>query len=50
MQHTQLIQQLRTLRVPGMGEALEQQLSQPTTHDGFSFEDRLSLMIERETT
>jgi len=50
MQHSQLIQQLRTLRVPGMVEALEQQLSQPTTHDGLCFEERLSLMIERETT
>lgn len=50
MQHSQLIQQLRTLRVPGMVEALEQQLEQPGTHNGLSFEERLGLMIDRETT
>jgi len=50
MQHSQLIQQLRTLRVPGMVEALEQQLDQPGTHSDLSFEERLGLMIDRETT
>ena len=50
MQHSQLIQQLRTLRVPGMVEALEQQLEQPGTHSDLSFEERLGLMIDRETT
>ena len=50
MQHSQLIQQLRTLRVPGMVEALEQQLTQPGTHNDLSFEERLGLMIDRETT
>lgn len=50
MQYSQLIQQLRTLRVPGMVEALEQQLDQPTTHNDLSFEERLGLMIDRETT
>lgn len=50
MQHSQLIQQLRTLRVPGMVEALEQQLEQPATHNDLSFEERLGLMIDRETT
>ena len=50
MQHSQLIQQLRTLRVPGMVEALEQQLEQPSTHNDLSFEERLGLMIDRETT
>ena len=50
MQHSQLIQQLRTLRVPGMVEALEQQLEQPATHSDLSFEERLGLMIDRETT
>jgi DNA replication protein DnaC len=50
MQHTQLIQQLRTLRVPGMVEALEQQMAQPGTHAELSFEQRLGLMIDRETT
>jgi DNA replication protein DnaC len=50
MQYSQLIQQLRTLRVPGMVEALEQQLEQPATHSDLSFEERLGLMIDRETT
>ena len=50
MQHSQLIQQLRTLRVPGMVEALEQQLEQPATHNDLSFEERLGLMIDREIT
>ena len=50
MQHTQLIQQLRSLRVPGMVEALEQQFEQPGTHGDLSFEQRLSLMIDREMT
>ena len=50
MQHTQLIQQLRTLRVPGMVEALEQQLEQPATHSDLSFEERMTLLIDRETT
>lgn len=50
MQHAQLIQQLRSLRVPGMVEALEQQLEQPATHNDLSFEQRLNLMIDREVT
>jgi len=50
MQHSQLIQQLRTLRVPGMVEALEQQLEQPATHSDLTFEERLALLIDRETT
>jgi len=50
MQHSQLIEQLRTLRVPGMVEALVQQLEQPGTHSNLSFEQRLGLMIDRETT
>ena len=50
MQHTQLIQQLRLLRVPGMVEALEQQLEQPATHNDLTFEQRLNLMIDRELT
>lgn len=50
MQHSQLKQQLRTLRVPGMVEALEQQLDQAATHNDLSFEERLGLMIGRETT
>ena len=43
MQHAQLIQQLRTLRVPGMVEALEQQLEQPATHSDLCFDVRRQL-------
>ena len=50
MQHSQLIQELRTLRVPGMVEALAQQLEQPSTHNSLSFEERLGLMVDREAT
>jgi len=50
MQYVQLIQQLRSLRVPGMVEALEQQLEQPATHNDLSFEQRLNLLIDREVT
>lgn len=50
MQQAQLIQQLRSLRVPGMVEALEQQLEQPATHQDLSFEQRLNLLIDRELT
>lgn len=50
MSQTQLLEQLRSLRLPGMADALEQQLHQPATHDGLSFEDRMALMLERETT
>ena len=50
MQHAQLIQQLRLLRVPGMVEALEQQIEQPATHNDLTFEQRLDLMIDRELT
>ena len=50
MQHTQLIQQLRLLRVPGMVEALEQQFEQPATYNDLTFEQRLNLMIDRELT
>ena len=50
MQHTQLLQQPRTLRVPGMVEALEQQIDQPATHNDLTFEQRLNLKIDREVT
>jgi len=50
MQHTQLIEQLRDLRLSGMVGAFEQQIEQPATHDTLSFEERLSLLLNRETT
>lgn len=39
--------QLRTLRLTGMLDALEQQLTQPASHD-LAFEQRLALLVERE--
>ena len=50
MQHEPLIAQLRALKLTGMADALEQQLEQPATHDDLSFTERLSLMIDREST
>lgn len=50
MQYEPLITQLRTLKLTGMADALEQQLEQPTTHDDLHFTERLSLMIDREST
>lgn len=50
MQHEQLIGQLRALKLTGMADALEQQLEQPGTHEDLCFTERLSLMIDRETT
>ena len=38
---------LRSLKLAGMLDALDQQLEQPHTHD-LSFEERLSLLVERE--
>jgi len=48
MQHDATIAQLRTLKLIGMADALEQQLEQPATHDDLSFMERLSLLIDRE--
>ena len=40
-------ERLRSLKLAGMLDALDQQLEQPHTHD-LSFEERLSLLLERE--
>jgi DNA replication protein DnaC len=47
MLHQHTMEQLRTLKLTGMLDALEQQLSQPQTHD-LSFDERLALLVERE--
>lgn len=44
-QHTR--QQLQTLKLTGMLDALDQQQAQPKTHD-LAFEERLALLVERE--
>jgi hypothetical protein len=38
MLNNQTIEKLQRLRLPGMVEALTQQLSQPATHDELGFE------------
>ena len=48
--HQQTLQKLRTLKLNGMLDALEQQLSQPSTHDDLCFDERLSLLVDREST
>ena len=48
MNHDALVAQLRTLKLTGMADAFEQQLEQPATHDDLSFQERLSLLIDRE--
>ncbi len=40
-------EQLRTLKLTGLLDALDQQLEQPETHD-LGFEQRLGLLVERE--
>jgi DNA replication protein DnaC len=44
----QTMQQLRSLRLHGMVSALEQQLANPEFHQ-LSFEERISLLVDRET-
>jgi len=50
MQNQQTLQQLRSLKLIGMADALEQQQNQPSTHDELSFEERLCLLVDREST
>jgi DNA replication protein DnaC len=45
----QTLQSLKTLKLTGMLKALEEQLTQPALV-GLSFEERLSLLVDRETT
>lgn len=46
----QTLNTLRSLKLTGMAEGLEQQLAQPSTHAEQGFEERLALMVDRETT
>ena len=45
MQHT--LDQLKSLRLIGLLEAWQEQQAQPTYHD-LAFDERLSLLVERE--
>jgi len=44
------LQQLHSLRLTGMAEALSIQLDQPTTYEELSFFERLSLLVNSEST
>lgn len=46
IEHT--FEQLRNLRLGGMIHALQQQQAQPATYEELSFEERLTLLIDRE--
>ncbi len=50
MLNHQTLQTLRALRLPGMAEGLEQQLTQPSTHAELGFEERLALLVDREAS
>ena len=50
MYTNQTLNTLRSLKLTGMAEGLEQQLAQPATHAELGFEERLALMVDRETT
>jgi DNA replication protein DnaC len=46
----QTLQTLRRMKLHGMAEAFERQLSQAASHDEMSFEERFSLIIDYEQT
>lgn len=45
----QTLSTLRSLKLLGMADAFQQQLEQPSTHE-LSFEERFSLLVDREAT
>jgi IstB-like ATP binding protein len=49
MMMQQTLTQLRTLKLDGFADGLEQQLTQPGTTT-LSFEERLSLLVDREAS
>jgi len=49
MLNHQTLQTLRGLKLTGMADGLEQQLAQPSTHEELGFEQRLALLVDRET-
>jgi DNA replication protein DnaC len=50
MLNNQTVQTLRTLKLTGMAEGLEQQQAQPSTHEELGFDERLALLVDREAT
>jgi DNA replication protein DnaC len=50
MFNNQTLQTLRSLKLTGMADGLEQQMEQPSTHEELGFEQRLALLVDREST
>ncbi len=50
MLNNQTLETMRRLKLTGMAEGLEQQLAQPSTHDELGFNERLALLVDREST
>lgn len=50
MRHTELLTQLRTLKLAGMADALALQGEQPSTYNDLAFNERLALLVDREST
>ena len=50
MLNDQTLQSLRSLKLTGMADGLEQQLEQPSTHEELGFEERIALLVDREST
>ena len=50
MLNNQTLQILRSLKLTGMAEGLEQQQAQPSTHEELGFEERLALLVDRDST
>jgi DNA replication protein DnaC len=49
MLNHQTLQTLRSLKLTGMADGLEQQQAQPSTHEELGFEERLALLVDRES-
>lgn len=50
MLNNQTLQTLHSLKLFGMADALEQQMTQPATHEDLGFDERLALLVDREMT
>lgn len=50
MNYQHILQQLHSLRLAGMADALEQQLSQLNTYEDLGFLERLSMLVNSEAT
>lgn len=50
MLNHQTLETLRRLKLTGMADGLEQQLAQPAIHEELGFEERMALLVDRETT